>query len=43
MGEKNCQREVLILTQLNLSSTYGRRCKTPQCLRLSHLSSHYCI
>ena len=27
-------------TQLNSTSIYGRRCKTPQC---PHLSSHYCI
>jgi len=27
-------------SQLNSTSIYGRRCKTPQC---PHLSSHLCI
>jgi len=29
-----------VATQLNSTTIYGRRCKTPPC---PHLSSHFCI
>jgi len=36
----SCLSVCLSVTQLNSTSIYGRRCKTPQC---THLSSHFCI